>query len=50
MPRADVLSPAAETIELLQREARLIEITAPFLGALSRAAGAAAPCRDARGQ
>lgn len=38
MPRADVLS-AAETIDLLRREARLVEVAAPFLGALSRAAG-----------
>jgi sigma-54 dependent transcriptional regulator, acetoin dehydrogenase operon transcriptional activator AcoR len=52
MPRADLLS-AAETIDLLKREARLIEITAPFLGALSRAAGTerhAAMLADAAGR
>lgn len=38
LPRAEVLSPE-ETISLLRREARLVEITSPFLGALSRAAG-----------
>lgn len=37
--RADVLPPI-ETMALLKREARLIEVAAPFLGALSRAAGA----------
>lgn len=38
LPRAEVLSPA-DTIALLKREARLVEIASPFLGALSRAAG-----------
>lgn len=37
--RADVLS-AGETIELLRKEHRLVAIATPFLGALSRAAGA----------
>lgn len=39
MARADVLSPVG-TIDLLKREARLIEIVSPFLSSLSRAAGA----------
>lgn len=38
LPRAARLSPP-ETIALLKREARLVEIASPFLGALSRAAG-----------
>lgn len=37
--RADVLPPA-QTIELIRRESRLVEIATPFLAALSRAAGA----------
>ena len=36
--RADLLS-TVETVELLQRESRLIEVATPFLNALSRAAG-----------
>lgn len=36
--RADVLAPD-ETIDLIRRESRLIEIATPFLAALSRAAG-----------
>lgn len=38
--RADVLAPP-ETVELIRRESRLVEIATPFLAALSRAAGAA---------
>jgi transcriptional regulator of acetoin/glycerol metabolism len=37
--RADVLT-ADETIQLLRREHRLVAVATPFLGALSRAAGA----------
>jgi transcriptional regulator of acetoin/glycerol metabolism len=51
-PRADVL-PAHETMALLRREARLVEIASPFLSALSRAAGAdrhAAMLGDAEGR
>jgi transcriptional regulator of acetoin/glycerol metabolism len=52
MPRAELLSPS-ETIALLKRESRLVEIASPFLGALSRAAGGerhAAMLGDAEGR
>lgn len=52
MARADLMSPT-ETIALLKRESRLIEVAAPFLSALSRAAGQerhAAMLADAHGR